>query len=327
MNCALQANAPIHPFAYRVHTHKLGVVVSGYRLDPNSGKFESIGKGNPQWPQAFYPTKSKVTINPMDYVVAQCTFSTKNFDKFTQIGMTAGDEMCNLYLMYYTASRDPEDHNLDCGDEEYPEISEHLPMDSDVPLPRNKTLEEHAMGHHSGGATSPIVSPSTEKTSHSRKRPGIEFTSSTTGVGGGMDDMQTNPMDDFTGNRVDSGRALELSKYKEVSNWPDKSVVLGQSSGVDFDTAGNIVVFHRGDRVWDYHTFDNRNNYAQKEKGPIKADTVLIIDPSSGKMLHSWGKDTFYMPHDITVDIRGNFWLTDVALHQVFKVKIEKKIV
>lgn len=325
MNCALQANAPIHPFAYRVHTHKLGVVVSGYRLDPNSGKFEPIGKGNPQWPQAFYPTKTKVTINPNDYVVAQCTFSTRNFDKYTQIGMTAGDEMCNLYLMYYTASRDPEDHNLDCGDEEYREISQHLPMDSDVPLPRNKTLEEHAMGHgHHSGGSAPVVSPSTEKTSHSKKRPGIEF-SVTPGLGmgsssAGVDEMQPNRMDDIAGNRIDGGRALKVSKYKAVDSWPDRSVVLGQASGVDFDTAGNVVVFHRGDRVWDYHTFDARNNYLQKEKGPIKDDTVLIIDPKSGKLLHSWGKDMFYMPHDITVDMRGNFWVTDVALHQVFKV-------
>ncbi|ODN03814.1 Peptidyl-glycine alpha-amidating monooxygenase B [Orchesella cincta] len=311
MNCALETNSPIHPFAYRVHTHKLGVVVSGYRLDPNNGKFETIGKGNPQWPQAFYPTKTNVTINPKDYIVAQCTFSTKNFEKPTQIGMTAGDEMCNLYLMYYTKSRDPEEHNLNCGDEENAEITAHIPPDSDVPLPRNKTLEEHAMGHHS--------SPSTEKTSHSKKRPGIEF-NSTPKLG--VSDEEPGNGDTTTHRFVvygGGGRSLKESTFKAINSWPDSSITIGQASGVDFDTAGNIVVFHRGDRVWDYHTFDARNNYAQKEKGPIKTDTVLIIDPSSGKLLHKWGKDLFYMPHDITVDNKGNFWLTDVALHQVFK--------
>lgn len=35
--------------------------------------------------------------------------------------------MCNLYLMFYTESRDPEDHYLVCGDEAVPEITAHLP--------------------------------------------------------------------------------------------------------------------------------------------------------------------------------------------------------
>lgn len=148
MNCAFESPSPIHPFAYRVHTHKLGLVVSGYRIDQTTGLFEEIGKGNPQWPQAFYPIKKNITINPRDYLAAQCTFTTLDFDKSTRIGQTAGDEMCNLYLMFYTASRDPEDHYITCADDALPEITDHLPSDSDTPLPRNKTLEEHAHGHH-----------------------------------------------------------------------------------------------------------------------------------------------------------------------------------
>lgn len=256
--------------------------MSGYRLDPTSGVFSPIGKGNPQWPQAFYPTKTNVTVNPTEYLVAQCTFSTTNFDKATHIGMTAGDEMCNLYLMYYTASRDPEEHNLNCEDEENSEITKHLPVDSDVPLPRNKTLEEHAMGHHGS------MTPSTER-SHSKKRPGIEFNrrpDDSAGI-----DASTSWSDDLNTNRIDGGRALKLSQYKEVANWPDSSVVYGQPSGVDFDTAGNVVVFHRGDREWNYHTFDTNNNFQQRDLGPIKTDTVLIIDPASGKLLHKWGKN------------------------------------
>jgi hypothetical protein len=148
MNCPLETPAPIHPFAYRVHTHKLGVVVSGYKIDHNTGVFSEIGKGNPQWPQAFYPIKENITIEPNDYLAARCTFSTLDFDKETRIGQTAGDEMCNMYIMFYTQSRDPEDHYLTCGNERMVEISSRLPSDSDVPLPRNITLEEHAMGHH-----------------------------------------------------------------------------------------------------------------------------------------------------------------------------------
>lgn len=29
----------------------------------------------------------------------------------------------------------------------------------------------------------------------------------------------------------------------------------------------------------------------------------------------------FYMPHGLTIDVHGNYWLTDVILHQVFKVR------
>ena len=137
---------PIHPFAYRVHTHKLGKVVTGYVFNNTEG-FRKIGKGNPQWPQAFYPIKEKMQINPTEIIVARCTFSTVGFSKDTRIGQTAGDEMCNLYLMFYTDSRDPESHYIDCGDESYPDLSKAIPAESDIPLPRNKTLEEHAMGH------------------------------------------------------------------------------------------------------------------------------------------------------------------------------------
>lgn len=29
----------------------------------------------------------------------------------------------------------------------------------------------------------------------------------------------------------------------------------------------------------------------------------------------------FYMPHGLTIDHAGNFWLTDIAMHQVFMFK------
>lgn len=33
----------------------------------------------------------------------------------------------------------------------------------------------------------------------------------------------------------------------------------------------------------------------------------------------------FYLPHGLTVDGEGNYWMTDVALHQVFKFSEEGK--
>lgn len=149
INCLLESPAPIHPFAFRVHAHKLATVIAGYKVEEN-GDFTLIGKGNPQWPQAFYPVEKNITVEPRQMLAARCTYSTTTFPNTTRIGQTAGDEMCNMYLMYYTASRDPDDHSLSCGDEYDHSVSLHLPADSDVPLPRNVTLEEHAHGHHSG---------------------------------------------------------------------------------------------------------------------------------------------------------------------------------
>lgn len=57
------------------------------------------------------------------------------------------------------------------------------------------------------------------------------------------------------------------------------------------------------------------------EEGTIPEDTVLTLDPDNGDVLTGWGRDLFFMPHSITIDNRGNTWLTDIALHQVFKVR------
>jgi len=193
--------------------------------------------------------------------------------------------MCNMYLMFYTQSRDPDDHYLTCGDERVQGVSEHLPKDSDVPLPRNATLEEHAMGHHSSGTAGAGIERTTAK-SHAKKRPGASTEP------GSSDQYTSDPeFAEEDTNRQDGGRKLRDSEYQAVATWPDSSVKLGQASGVDFDTEGNVVVFHRGDRVWGGDTFDQRNNYRQRDLGPIKTDTILIIHPQSGKILHQWGRD------------------------------------
>lgn len=48
--------------------------------------------------------------------------------------------------------------------------------------------------------------------------------------------------------------------------------------------------------------------------------TILVLDPQTGAIERSFGKDMFYLPHMLTVDKQGNIWVTDVALHQVFKL-------
>ncbi|XP_054720127.1 peptidylglycine alpha-hydroxylating monooxygenase-like [Uloborus diversus] len=54
VNCKFEENYVIHLFAYRVHTHKLGSVVSGYSFNTNNNSWTFLAKGNPQWPQVWW---------------------------------------------------------------------------------------------------------------------------------------------------------------------------------------------------------------------------------------------------------------------------------
>lgn len=110
-----------------------------------------------------------------------------------------------------------------------------------------------------------------------------------------------------------------IPKLKLVPNWPDPNRHLGQVSAVDIDTTGNVVVFHRGDRIWSSQTFTYNNLYNERDLGPILQNTIVVFDGSSGSVINEWGSNMFFMPHGLTVDLEGNVWVTDVALHQVFK--------
>ncbi|XP_076302557.1 peptidylglycine alpha-hydroxylating monooxygenase-like [Lasioglossum baleicum] len=104
-DCTIKENKTIHPFAYRVHTHSLGKVVSGYLVKPDYTWIE-LGKRDPLTPQMFYPIHNEVTIGQGDRVAARCTmYSTR--DSWTFVGATKADEMCNFYLMYYVQDDEP----------------------------------------------------------------------------------------------------------------------------------------------------------------------------------------------------------------------------
>ncbi|KAL5287629.1 hypothetical protein ACFFRR_008495 [Megaselia abdita] len=107
--------------------------------------------------------------------------------------------------------------------------------------------------------------------------------------------------------------------YSVVPDWPDGSVKLGSVSAVTLDVDGNVVVFHRDDRLWTANTFDMSNVYREQFKGAIKGFTVLALDKASGRVVYKWGRNLFYMPHGLTIDHENNAWATDVALHQVMK--------
>lgn len=83
--CQIKQNITIHPFAYRTHAHKLGLVNSGYVIKTNNSTGEQewieLGRRSPQLPQMFVPIKNNITIDFNDILAARCTM--KNYRKKT----------------------------------------------------------------------------------------------------------------------------------------------------------------------------------------------------------------------------------------------------
>lgn len=110
--CEIKEDIDIHPFRFRVHTHKLGTRVMGAKIGQeqrNSYGFrvengQIIGIGDPQQPQMFYPVRdNNVTLTKGDTVYGSCEFNNTK-SRPVNIGQTGDDEMCNFYLMYWTNS-------------------------------------------------------------------------------------------------------------------------------------------------------------------------------------------------------------------------------
>lgn len=111
-----------------------------------------------------------------------------------------------------------------------------------------------------------------------------------------------------------------ISHYQLEKNWPQlpDGFLLGNPTGIGIDTGQNIFIFHRAGRKWPL-TGEMPDTF-------ISAKTILMLDRNTGKILNSWGDNFFIMPHGLTVDINNNIWVTDVALHQVFKFSHEGKL-
>ncbi len=65
----------------------------------------------------------------------------------------------------------------------------------------------------------------------------------------------------------------------------------------------------------------NEYRFHNEVYGPIEEDVLIHVDTRTGQTKYRWGAKIFFMPHGLTIDHQGNFWLTDVAMHQVFMFK------
>uniref|UniRef100_A0A8D0WS14 Peptidyl-glycine alpha-amidating monooxygenase n=2 Tax=Sus scrofa TaxID=9823 RepID=A0A8D0WS14_PIG len=276
---------PMHVFAYRVHTHHLGKVVSGYRV--RNGQWTLIGRQSPQLPQAFYPVEHPVDVSFGDILAARCVFTGEGRTEATHIGGTSSDEMCNLYIMYYMEAKHAVSF-MTCTQNVAPDIFRTIPTEANIPIPvKSDMVMMH--GHHK-------ETENKDKTS-----------------------ILQQP-------KREEEEVLEQDFHvEEALDWPGVYLLPGQVSGVALDPKNNLVIFHRGDHVWDGNSFDSKFVYQQRGLGPIEEDTILVIDPNSAAVLQSSGKNLFYLPHGLSIDKDGNYWVTDVALHQVFKLDPDSK--
>ncbi len=77
---------------------------------------------------------------------------------------------------------------------------------------------------------------------------------------------------------------------------------LGTVSSVAADRSGTIYILQRGDKL----------------------DPVIAIDPD-GRVLRSWGKGMFTVPHSIRVDADGNLWTVDAGSSVILRFSPEGK--
>ncbi len=71
--CQVSEDTELHPLSFRVHTHKLGLSVSGWSVRKEETlRWHLLGKENPQLPQMFYPVHDrKLVIGKGDILAAR----------------------------------------------------------------------------------------------------------------------------------------------------------------------------------------------------------------------------------------------------------------
>ena len=95
---------------------------------------------------------------------------------------------------------------------------------------------------------------------------------------------------------LEKSKKLSLARVAISAQAPQPGWEMGMVSWVSSDKNGLIYLLQRGD----------------------KADPVVVLN-REGKVVRSWGKGMYIMPHAIRVDPAGNVWTTDAASSMVTK--------
>jgi len=100
-----------------------------------------------------------------------------------------------------------------------------------------------------------------------------------------------------------------ILKLSNTLNSHSLQVEIGTPTGLGINSKNNLVFFHRADREW-------KTPFPKKK---IEGNTISVFDTKTKKIIKSFGNKLFVMPHGLEVDSEDNIWVTDVALHQIFK--------
>ncbi len=95
---------------------------------------------------------------------------------------------------------------------------------------------------------------------------------------------------------VEQAPALPLHRTEVKLQAQGAGWEIGYPSSVAMDKTGLLYVLQRGE----------------------KADPVLVVD-HNGRILRSWGKGMFQIPHSIRIDSAGNIWTVDASSSMIFK--------
>ena len=101
---------------------------------------------------------------------------------------------------------------------------------------------------------------------------------------------------------VEQAPRLALERTQFAIQPPGAGWALEMVSSVAVDTKGVIYLLQRGD----------------------KADPVIAVN-REGRVLRSWGKGLYKIPHSIRIDPAGNVWTADAASSMVLKFTPEGK--
>uniref|UniRef100_A0A803XMK0 Peptidylglycine alpha-amidating monooxygenase n=1 Tax=Meleagris gallopavo TaxID=9103 RepID=A0A803XMK0_MELGA len=340
---------PMHLFAYRVHTHRLGKVVSGYRV--RNGQWTLIGRQSPQVPQAFYPVEHPVDVSYDDILAARCVFSGEGRTTETHIGGTANDEMCNFYIMYYMEAKHAVSYTT-CTQNANPEMFRNIPEEANIPIPVKPDMLKMAHGHHEETKDTDKSSLQLSKGEEEEILDQSDFYSLLSKLLGEREDVvhvhKQNPTEkaesdlvaeianvvqkkdlarEITDHERDStvlvrdrihkfhrlestlrppeNKQFPLQQPKhgegswekentgdfhieEAMEWPGLDLKLGQVSGLALDPENNVVIFHRGDHVWDEKLRQNLPKLLQQlQRNCLQARHVTLhlssaVQPRAG---------------------------------------------
>src|SRR5215813_4498729 len=81
--------------------------------------------------------------------------------------------------------------------------------------------------------------------------------------------------------------------YEEVKDWLKlpPGLELGEVPGVDVDSHGHVFIFHRPGRGFEPDATE-----------PLKAAAMVVADGATGRVIATWGANTFLVPHGVSVD-------------------------